>query len=89
MIGSMAAVPLAFEPPDAPSPGAALYEDPVHVGLQRHGIQASVGTWPQRPAGESWRRVLRFSAAPYVSVQDLELLARVLPDLVPTSARLG
>jgi isopenicillin-N epimerase len=82
MIGSMAAVPLAFDTTGAPSTGGALYEDSVHAGLQRHGIQAAIGPWPQQPDGGPWRRLLRISAAPYVSADDLELLARVLPGVV-------
>ncbi len=86
MIGSMVAVPLPLESPDAPIPGAAQYDDPIHAGLQRHGIQASVGPWPQQPYGGPWRRLVRVSAAPYVSLADLEQLAGVLPGVVPTTA---
>jgi len=87
MIGSMAAVPLAFEAAGAPLPGPAQYDDQVHAGLQRHGIQASVGPWPQQPNGERWRRILRISAAPYVDRADFALLARVLPGVLATAAR--
>lgn len=88
MIGSMAAVPLRLEPADTPVPGPGQYDDPVHAGLQRHGIQASVGPWPQLSDGEPWRRLIRISAAPYVSLADLELLAGVLPGVIGTNAGL-
>jgi isopenicillin-N epimerase len=86
MIGSMAAVPLPFEdgsPPDH------LYDDPVHAALMRHGIQVAISPWPPHPAGQRWRRLVRISAAPYVSLPDLELLARVLPDAIGAPAGLG
>ena len=89
MIGSMASIPLPLEPAGTPVPGPGQYDDPVHAGLQRHGIQVSIGPWPQRPGGETWRRLVRFSAAPYVSLSDLELLAGVLPGLIGATARLG
>jgi isopenicillin-N epimerase len=89
MIASMAAVPLPLEDADAPVPGPGQYDDPVHAGLQRHGIQVSIGPWPQRPDGEPWRRLVRISAAPYVALSDLELLAGVLPDIIGMTARLG
>jgi isopenicillin-N epimerase len=82
MIASMAAVPLGFDTTGRPATGGALYDDPVHGGLQRHGIQAAIGPWPQQPDGAPWRRLLRISAAPYVSAEDLDLLARVLPGVV-------
>jgi hypothetical protein len=83
----MAAVPMPIEPPSTPLPGSAQYDDPVHAGLQRHGIQASVGLWPQQPNGGPWRRIVRISAAPYVDRADFELLARVLPDVLARAAR--
>ncbi len=86
MIGSMASVPLPVEdglPPDD------LYHDPVHAALQRHGIQVAVSPWPPRPDGGPWRRLVRVSAAPYVSLADLELLARVFPDAIGAPAGLG
>ena len=89
MIGSMAAVPLPFEAADAQLPGGAQYDDPVHAGLQQHGIQASIGAWPQRPDGQPWRRLVRISAAPYVSLSDLKLLAGVLSGVMRATARLG
>ena len=89
MIGSMAAVPLPLEAAAAPVPGPGQYDDPVHAALQQHGIQVAVGPWPLRPDGEPWRRVVRISSAPYVSVSDLELLASILPGVIGTTARLG
>jgi isopenicillin-N epimerase len=87
MIGSMATVPLPAEAGPVP---ADLYDDPVHAALMRHGIQVAVAPWPPRPpAGAAWRRLIRISAAPYVSLDDLALLARVLPGLVATPAGLG
>ena len=86
MTGSMASVPLPFEdgqPPDD------LYDDPVHAALQRHGIQVAIAPWPPMPAGRPWRRLVRISAAPYVSLDDLELLARVLPDAIAAPAGRG
>jgi len=86
MIGSMVTVPLRLEPAGTPVPGGGQYDDPVHAGLQRHGIQASVGPWPQRSNGGPWRRLVRISAAPYVSLADLELLAGALPGVVRATA---
>jgi isopenicillin-N epimerase len=86
MIGSMASVPLPFE--EGPPP-ADLYHDAVHAALQRHRIQVAVVPWPPRPAHQRWRRLIRISAAPYVSLPDLELLARVLPGAIAAPAGLG
>lgn len=78
MIGSMASVPM---PGDQHGPAdGGQYADPVHAALQRHGIQVATAPWPQRPAGGPWRRLIRVSAAPYVGRDDLEHLARVLPE---------
>ena len=82
----MASVPLPFE--EGPPPDD-LYDDAVHAALLRHGIQVAVAPWPPRPGREPWRRLLRISAAPYVSLPDLELLARVLPDAIAAPAGLG
>jgi isopenicillin-N epimerase len=86
MIGSMASVPLPFE---IGTPPADLYDDPVHAALQRHGIQVAIAPWPPQPDGQRWRRLVRISAAPYVSLADFELLARALPDAIAAPAGLG
>ena len=78
MIGSMATVPLAFARDDGP-PADAETDDVVHAALEGQGIQVSVAPWPRRPDGGPWRRLVRFSAAPYVAAEDLERLARTLP----------
>jgi len=78
MIGSMATVPLPFARDDAPPPDAEA-DDVVHAALEAHGIQVSVAPWPRHPEGGPWRRLVRFSAAPYVATEDLERLARTLP----------
>jgi isopenicillin-N epimerase len=81
MIGAMAAVPL---PPAAVGepPPACTYDDPVHARLLDAEIQVAVGTWPQRPDGAPWRRLVRVSAAPYVDRADLERLADVVRSLL-------
>jgi isopenicillin-N epimerase len=88
MIGCMASVPLPMEAPGA-APAVELYGDAVHAGLQEHGIQVAIAPWPSRPEDGAWRRLVRVSAATYVSTADLELLARVLPSVVATPAGLG
>jgi isopenicillin-N epimerase len=88
MIGSMAAVPLPGLEGSGSAPPIDVYADPVHVSLQRHGIQAAVSPWPARPDGRPWRRLLRFSVAPYVARQDIDRLARALPEAVD-HARVG
>jgi len=85
MIASMASVPLPLESTGGAASGGALYDDPVHAGLRRNGIQVSVGPWPQQPGDGPWRRLIRISAAPYVSQEDLVLLARVLPGVAGSS----
>jgi isopenicillin-N epimerase len=79
MIGAMASIPLPLE--DGPVP-EDLYDDPVHGELQRHRIQVALSPWPREPAGGPWQRLVRISAAPYVSLSDLQLLARVLPSAI-------
>ena len=86
MIGAMATVPLPVEAGPVPD---GLYDDPVHAELQRHRIQVALAPWPRQPDGGPWRRLVRISAAPYVSLPDLELLARVLPSAVAAPAGLG
>jgi isopenicillin-N epimerase len=80
MIGAMSAVPLPAGPPAEPPP-ASTYDDPVHAALLQAGIQVAVGTWPQRPDGAPWRRIVRVSAAPYVDRADLERLAAAVASI--------
>ena len=82
MIGSMVAVPLPVAETEGSEPPADQYDDPVHAELQRHGIQAAISPWPRSPDGGPWQRLVRVSAAPYVSLEDVQLLARVLRDVV-------
>ena len=82
MIGSMVAVPLPVAEIEGSEPPADQYDDPVHAELQRHGIQAAISPWPRSPDGNPWRRLVRVSVAPYVSIEDVQLLARVLRDVV-------
>ena len=86
MIGAMAAVPLpGFE---SGMPPAGLYDDPVHAALRRDGIQVAISPWPRNPVDGRWQRLVRFSAAPYVGMDDVRHLARVLPEAAAT-ARVG
>ncbi|MCA1571583.1 MAG: aminotransferase class V-fold PLP-dependent enzyme [Chloroflexi bacterium] len=87
MIGSMASMPLPFEPAGAPLPDPSGH-DALHAWLEDHeGIQVMFAPWPQRPGdGEPWRRVVRISAAPYVAVEDLEHLTRALRTALATLA---
>jgi isopenicillin-N epimerase len=82
MIGSMVAVPLPhLEPGGRPTP-VDVYADPTHAALQRRGIQVAISPWPMRPDGAPWRRLLRFSVAPYVAPEDLRVLADTLSDVL-------
>jgi isopenicillin-N epimerase len=86
MIGSMASVQLPFEAGPGAVQGVDL-ADPLHDRLlDEHGIQAMITPWPQRPAGLAWRRLVRISAAPYNSLEDYQLLARVLPEVMASLA---
>jgi isopenicillin-N epimerase len=79
MIGSMASVQLPFEDAPGAVQGVDL-ADPLHDRLlDEYHIQAMITPWPQRPAGLTWRRLVRLSAAPYNDLEDYRLLARVLP----------
>jgi isopenicillin-N epimerase len=83
MIGAMASVPLPFETSPFDVQGVALYGDPIHDALLvEHGIQVAVTPWPERPTVERWRRLIRFSAAPYVDLDDAARLARALQQVV-------
>jgi isopenicillin-N epimerase len=86
MLGSMAAIPLPGV--DDSEPPLDVYADPVHAAFQRHGIQVAISPWPPQPAGRPWRRLLRFSVAPYVSREDLDRLVQALPEAVDR-ARVG
>jgi isopenicillin-N epimerase len=83
MLGSMTSIPLPTAPGSLPAAGRSIYDDPLHAALQRHGIQVALSPWPLDPAAPDVRRLLRVSAAAYVSLEDVERLAAVLPDLVP------
>jgi isopenicillin-N epimerase len=78
MIGSMAAVPLAWEDEPASVQGVNLYGDRVHGALLADGIQVMVTPWPQRPEGLRWRRIVRVSAAAYNDRAQMERMARTL-----------
>jgi isopenicillin-N epimerase len=82
MLGSMAAVPLPRLEGDGAEPPLDVYADPVHAALQRHGIQAAVSPWPMQPDGRPWRRLLRFSVAPYVAREDIDRLVEALPGAI-------
>jgi isopenicillin-N epimerase len=76
MIGSLATVPL----PDDLSSGAAqgTGDDPLYTALlQKYRIQARVLPWPEPP-----QRVLRISAQLYNSIEQFELLAHAVKQLL-------
>ena len=66
--------------PDRPRWGVDLLQ--ATAALEAQGIQVSVALWPRRPERDPWRRLVRFSAAPYVAEEDLERLARTLPSVL-------
>ena len=78
MIGSLASVPL----PDASSqgpPSSPLYNDPLQDLLrERHRIEVPVIPWPTPP-----RRLLRISAQLYNSLDQYQLLAEALKEMLP------
>jgi isopenicillin-N epimerase len=86
MIGSMASVPLGWEPEPASVQGVDLYGDRVHGALLEAGFQVMVTPWPQRPEGQPWRRLVRISAAAYNDHPQLERLAGTLPDVLEHAA---
>jgi isopenicillin-N epimerase len=82
MIGCMASVQLPFEAGPGAVQGVDL-ADPLHDRLlDEHAIQVMITPWPQRPAGLAWRRLVRISAAPYNSLDDYQLLAKALPEVI-------
>lgn len=85
MIGCMASVPLPAEEPAGAVQGVDLYGDAVHDALLAQGFEVMVTPWPQRPAGGTWRRLIRVSAAAYNDLAQYRRLA----DVVGRSGRLG
>ena len=81
MVGSMASLPLPAADGDAYR-GIDLYGDPVHDHLDALALQVMVAPWPQRPAGGSWRRLVRISAAAYNDAADYRRLADALPGAI-------
>ncbi len=77
MIGTMAAVPLPWASPGE-RPPSTTYADPVHAALVSSSIQVAIGTWPIDTSVRAWRRLVRFSVAPYVDLDDLQRLAAEL-----------
>jgi isopenicillin-N epimerase len=85
MIGSMASIPLPIDAGPVPVEDGRT-DDPLHAALLARGIQVVVTPWPQHPTSPPWRRLLRFSVAPYVGDEDIERLARELRAALPTMA---
>jgi isopenicillin-N epimerase len=85
MIGSMASIPLPIDAGPVPVEDGHT-DDPLHAALLARGIQVVVTPWPQHPTSPPWRRLLRFSVAPYVGDEDIERLARELRAALPTMA---
>jgi isopenicillin-N epimerase len=81
MIGSMASVPLPGGE-HLGGPPTDVYADPVHAALLAAGIQVAIARWPMQPGDGPWRRLVRFSCAPYTDRQDLEQLASALADVL-------
>jgi isopenicillin-N epimerase len=86
MIGSMASIPLPIETSPVPVEDGRA-DDPLHAALLARGIQVVVAPWPQRPTRPPWRRLVRFSVAPYVDDEDIAQLARELRAALPAVAR--
>ncbi|MBX3246293.1 MAG: aminotransferase class V-fold PLP-dependent enzyme [Myxococcales bacterium] len=71
MIGSLVALPL---PPGGGRPTSHLYTDPLQTELREaHRIEVPIVPWPAPPA-----RLVRVSAMPYVTLEDIERLAHAL-----------
>jgi len=82
MVAAMASVPLALERATAPLEDPAK-DDTLHAALLDAGLQVMVTPWPQRSEpGAPWRRLVRISAAAYVSIADIERLANVISTLL-------
>jgi isopenicillin-N epimerase len=77
MIGSMASVPM-HEADPAECPAIEPDDDRVHAALVAAGVQVAVTPWPRDPQGGPWRRLIRFSCAPYVDAGDLDRLVEAL-----------
>ncbi len=86
MIGSMASLPLGWEPQLGTDRDVDLYGDRVHGALLAAGFQTMIAPWPQRPQGRRWQRVLRLSAAAYNDRAQYERLASVLPAILAAAA---
>jgi isopenicillin-N epimerase len=86
MIGSMASLPLGWEPGLGTELDAELYGDRVHGALLAAGFQTQVVPWPLRPHGRHWQRLLRLSAAAYNDRTQYERLAAVLPGVLHGAA---
>jgi isopenicillin-N epimerase len=82
MIGSMATVPLPAEAGAGQVQGVDLYGDPIHDGLLARGFQVLVTSWPQRPDGGPWRRLIRISAAAHNDLDQFERLASALLEVL-------
>ena len=80
MIGAMVSVPLPWAAADVRP--TSTYADSVHAALIEAGIQVAVSSWPPGSEDARWRRLIRVSAAPYVSRDDIERLAAALPALL-------
>ena len=87
MIGSMARVPLEAAAGFGRAEDGELYDDPASVDLRARGFQVMLAPWPQRPAGQRWRRLLRVSAAPYNDLAQFERLAAALPEALGDQLR--
>jgi isopenicillin-N epimerase len=79
MIAAMASVPLPNGHGVPAVESEVPVDDTVHAALEALGIQVMIASWPQRPAGGQWRRLVRISAASYVAVADIARLAGALP----------
>ncbi len=74
MLGSMAAMPLPDGPPYVPT----LFGDPLQDALFERQIEVPIVPWPQQP-----KRVLRVSAQLYNTIDNYEMLAKALVELLP------
>jgi isopenicillin-N epimerase len=86
LIGSMASLPLPPRLGAEVARSLDVYGDPVHDALAELGMQTMIASWPQRPEGRGWQRMLRLSAAPYNDRDDMERLAEALPGVLAAIA---